>query len=341
MTDIMTNNTDALREAVLRAALKPFAAAADVRLCGEWGDHEHFGRTDIQHHLTFGDLRRAKEAYQTSLTRAALSHSHPQQAMDREAVENFITPEWCINMAHLEGDAEIGAGLLALEMNGEYAAKARELLAATYEGDDLAYARNAILTHPLGEFGPWIHHALRAIEAALALSPPALDAEAPEACEKCDDSGWIETTGGGIWTGEGVTTRRTPCDCICGQDVQREQAAAALTNLPTGSTEGLKVALVVCEMVVKASLFETRQSKGESLIGWQKGDGADALTIRNLARAALANSTEAGLSEAGLVGLERDFRQRANQCRHNLDGYDLTAAAVWDFAADAVRDAKC
>lgn len=46
----------------LRAALAPFAKAADVKLCGEWRDDQHFGQTDVTFHLTFGDLRRARAA---------------------------------------------------------------------------------------------------------------------------------------------------------------------------------------------------------------------------------------------------------------------------------------
>ena len=46
----------------LREALRPFAEAADIKLCGEWADHEYFGQTDVGFALTFGDLRRAREA---------------------------------------------------------------------------------------------------------------------------------------------------------------------------------------------------------------------------------------------------------------------------------------
>lgn len=53
----------------LRDALEPFAKAAEIRLCGEWRDDQKFGMTDVGHHLTFGDLRRA---------RTALSAKEPQ-----------------------------------------------------------------------------------------------------------------------------------------------------------------------------------------------------------------------------------------------------------------------
>jgi hypothetical protein len=46
-------------------ALEPFAKAADIRLCGSFGDHEKFSSFDIGHKLTFGDLRRARTALQS------------------------------------------------------------------------------------------------------------------------------------------------------------------------------------------------------------------------------------------------------------------------------------
>lgn len=33
-----------------------------------------------------------------------------------------------------------------------------------------------------------------------------------------------------------------------------------------------------------------------------------------------------------------DFRSRARMCRTNMDAYDDKAAAVWDFAADAIEE---
>lgn len=54
----------------LRAAVKPFAKAADIRLCGDFRDDERFGHTDLTFHLTFGDLRRAARA---------LSHPEPMK----------------------------------------------------------------------------------------------------------------------------------------------------------------------------------------------------------------------------------------------------------------------
>jgi hypothetical protein len=46
----------------LMEALGPFAAAAEIKLCGEWADDQKFGHTDIGHHLTFGHLRKARAA---------------------------------------------------------------------------------------------------------------------------------------------------------------------------------------------------------------------------------------------------------------------------------------
>lgn len=42
-------------------------------------------------------------------------------------------------------------------------------------------------------------------------------------CDDCWDSGYIESYGGGIWTGEGVTVKREICHCLCGDDVRRER----------------------------------------------------------------------------------------------------------------------
>jgi len=46
-----------------------------------------------------------------------------------------------------------------------------------------------------------------------------------EPCERCDDSGYAETIKGGFWTGEGLVSSMTICDCPCGDDVRRERAA--------------------------------------------------------------------------------------------------------------------
>jgi hypothetical protein len=59
-------NPSSSEQDALREALEPFARAADVRLCGEWGDDEHFGQTDVAFYLTFGDLRRARAALTAS-----------------------------------------------------------------------------------------------------------------------------------------------------------------------------------------------------------------------------------------------------------------------------------
>jgi hypothetical protein len=48
--------------------------------------------------------------------------------------------------------------------------------------------------------------------------------------------------------------------------------------------------LAVARMVTAASMGETRPSRGESFIGWQRGDGADADTIRKAARAAISKA---------------------------------------------------
>ena len=38
-----------------------------------------------------------------------------------------------------------------------------------------------------------------------------------------------------------------------------------------------------------------------------------------------------------LRALVKDFRWRSRMCRTNADAFDTKAAAVWDFAADAVQ----
>ncbi len=62
------------------AALRPFAAAADVKLCGDFPDDARFGNTDVTFHLTFGDLRRAR-AVATEAGAAALQGSLQPEAM--------------------------------------------------------------------------------------------------------------------------------------------------------------------------------------------------------------------------------------------------------------------
>lgn len=49
-----------------------------------------------------------------------------------------------------------------------------------------------------------------------------------EECDKCQDSGYIETVSGGIWTGENVSTRRELCDCHCGDDARDQENGTGL-----------------------------------------------------------------------------------------------------------------
>jgi len=58
----MTQPTD--RERALLEAARPFAKAADVRLCGGdyWTDDKTIQGTDIAFYITFGDLKRLKSA---------------------------------------------------------------------------------------------------------------------------------------------------------------------------------------------------------------------------------------------------------------------------------------
>lgn len=63
---------------------------------------------------------------------------------------------------------------------------------------------------------------------ALKSSPP-VSTVADEPCPKCDDSGFVEYSSGGIWTGENVTTRQEFCDCLCGQHAAIEAASPVST----------------------------------------------------------------------------------------------------------------
>lgn len=58
----LTTQRDAAeaRVAKLEEALRPFAEAADIKLCGEWRDDERFAQTDVGFYLTFGHLRTAR-----------------------------------------------------------------------------------------------------------------------------------------------------------------------------------------------------------------------------------------------------------------------------------------
>lgn len=43
-----------------------------------------------------------------------------------------------------------------------------------------------------------------------------------EPCRECDDSGFIETSRGGHWTGEGLSVSQEFCGCPCGDDARRQ-----------------------------------------------------------------------------------------------------------------------
>lgn len=45
------------------AALRPFAAAAHIKLCGEWRDDQSVAKTDVAGFIMFGDIRRARAAF--------------------------------------------------------------------------------------------------------------------------------------------------------------------------------------------------------------------------------------------------------------------------------------
>jgi hypothetical protein len=47
-------------------------------------------------------------------------------------------------------------------------------------------------------------------------------------CARCDDSGYIETSSGGHWTGENVVTTQTICGCACGDDARDQENGTGL-----------------------------------------------------------------------------------------------------------------
>ena len=49
-----------------------------------------------------------------------------------------------------------------------------------------------------------------------------------EDCERCGDTGYIETSSGGHWTGENIQVKRTLCDCPCGDDARDQENGTGL-----------------------------------------------------------------------------------------------------------------
>jgi len=66
------------------------------------------------------------------------------------------------------------------------------------------------------------------------LTPPQSDL-AGEACERCDDSGFVETVCGGFWNGIGPRTLSF-CRCACGNDARRQWAARAFLSAQSRTT---------------------------------------------------------------------------------------------------------
>jgi hypothetical protein len=90
-----------------------------------------------------------------------------------------------------------------------------------------------------------------------------VDYEVP--CTKCHDSGYVETSSGGHWTGENIVTTQTLCDCACGDDARDQEngtglhAAPALVRdgIATGST--LMTNLTIAEMTISELVMVLHQ----------------------------------------------------------------------------------
>jgi|ERR1700721_492655 len=74
----------------------------------------------------------------------------------------------------------------------------------------------------------------------------------------------------------------------------RDGAVCEFSKPPTEPDFSLMIAapelMAVCKMILKASMGETRPSRGESSIGWQRGDGVTADQVKAAARAAIAKA---------------------------------------------------
>ena len=70
--------------------------------------------------------------------------------------------------------------------------------------------------------------------------------------------------------------------------VERIDEIEAALARPSPPSDAIAKAYAVCVMVTKASMCETRPSRGESFIGWQAGDGGSAAEILTAARVVIA-----------------------------------------------------
>lgn len=93
------------------------------------------------------------------------------------------------------------------ETDGRSCDVLREALQAVFNDDDF---------NSLGQI------ARRHVSAALSTF------SASDHCPKCGDSGYIETSSGGHWTGENVRVTQTLCDCPCGDDARDQENGTGL-----------------------------------------------------------------------------------------------------------------
>jgi hypothetical protein len=72
--------------------------------------------------------------------------------------------------------------------------------------------------------------------AALVSSPTTQ--QATDECERCHDSGFVEMSSGGHWTGENIATSHNYCDCDCGQDARDQDNGTGLHTLSAQQAAG-------------------------------------------------------------------------------------------------------
>lgn len=108
------------------------------------------------------------------------------------------------------------------------------------------------------------------------------------------------------------------------------------SNLVVADCADVYVACDECEAQGQTIIVELRDAV-EGRFPQEEAEAVQAWNQRNNA-SALLDEIEGLKRDRDL--LIRDFESRAKQCRTNLDAFDTTAASVWDFAADAIREKR-